>query len=474
MNVVGRCDVRKEARVGSIEAGGGEHFPWLLFLSMVAIFVGAMAGAVGATDPKNPWITPLWVVAAVAGVGAVVTVGRWFWRRHRGATAMKGSPPPSVEDVTRKMIELLESHVELTKQLLEAQTKASPAVVEQALERASAHGRIRLRSTAKGQVITRRETIYDEDGRVAGEETVYDDGHRDATAYPKTVGAKAAVPGLAEPPGELEDEILQLVKNRARSLSELQTLTGAAKDFLKAATASLEAKGKVTLKGGEVTVTVGQATETDHALPITPVKEPPPTEVSPHRHPEPPRLPTPNLLPKTPAKSSPLTIEGGDGEDFDWTLPIVGTYRRLENAHALESGAYVIEGRMKVLRVTNTSDLGVENVRAEVTLDDGKIAASLAWVHNDAEIADIAPHSSRHVVLAMWTKLGISVQGLPERQYDRNLGHASLPNNSVLRVKAWAPGTVSATAAFRIGTKGLISLMQPLSLTPLEDHEHCP
>jgi hypothetical protein len=135
----------------------------------------------------------------------------------------------------------------------------------------------------------------------------------------------------------------------------------------------------------------------------------------------------------------------------------------------------VIEaGRIKVLRVTNTSDLGVENVRAEVTLDDGKIAANLAWVHNDAEIADIAPHSSRHVVLAMWTKLGISVQGLPEREYDRNLGYAALPNNSVLHVKAWAPGTVSATAAFRVGTRGLMSLIQPLSLTPVEDDEQTP
>jgi hypothetical protein len=212
---------------------------------------------------------------------------------------------PGVEDVTRKLFELLEVNLELTKQLLQSQTKASPAVVEQAVQRAAAQGRIRLRSTAKGQVITRRETIYDEEGRVAGEETVYDDGHRDATVYPKTVAAKAAVPGLAEPSGELEDEILQLVKNRARSLSELQTLTGAAKDFLKAATASLEAKGKVTLKGSEVTVTIGQTTETDHALPIRPVKGPPPTEVPPHRHPEPPRLPTPNLRPKPPAKSSP-------------------------------------------------------------------------------------------------------------------------------------------------------------------------
>jgi hypothetical protein len=168
---------------------------------------------------------------------------------------------PSVEDVIRKMLELLESHIELTNQLLQAQTKASPVVVEQAVVSAAAQGRIRLRSTAKGQVITRRETIYDEGGRVAGEETVYDDGRRDATVYPRTVEAKADVPGAAVPPAGLEDEVLELVKRQARSLPELQTLTGAAMEFLKAATASLEAKGKVTYKGGEVTLIYGRASE---------------------------------------------------------------------------------------------------------------------------------------------------------------------------------------------------------------------
>jgi hypothetical protein len=446
-------------------------FHWGRFLTLIAISGGTLAGALGATNPSTRWLVPLWIISGSCAIAATVygLGGLVRWARKRRSNQETPVPDkdtesePGVEDVTRKLFELLEVNLELTKQLLEAQTKASPAVVEQAVERAAAQGRISLRSSAKGQVITRRETVYDEEGRVAGDETVYDDGHRDAAVHPKTVAAEAAVPGLAEPPGELEDEILQLVKNRARSLSELQTLTGAAKDFLKAATASLEAKGKVTLKGSEVKVTVRPATEA------------PPMEVPPHRHPEPPRLPTPNLRPKTPAKSSPLTIEGGDGDDFDWTLPVMETYRRLENAHALASGEYVIEaGSMKVLRVTNTSDLGVENVRAEVTLDDGKISANLVWVHNDAEIADIAPHSSRHVVLAMWTKLGISVQGLHERQYDRNLGYAALPNNSVLRVKAWAPGTVSATAAFRVGTRGLMSLIQPLSLTPVDDQEHSP
>jgi hypothetical protein len=89
----------------------------------------------------------------------------------------------------------------------------------------------------------------------------------------------------------------------------------------------------------------------------------------------------------------------------------------------------------------------------------------------DSESADIAPHSARHVVVALWAKLGISPPGLQERQYERSLGHAALPKRSVLRVKAWAPGTVSITAAFRVGTAGLTSLIYPLSLTSLGDSE---
>jgi hypothetical protein len=121
------------------------------------------------------------------------------------------------QDVMRRVLELLEAQHELTKQQLAAQTRSSPAVVERAVKGLRATGRVRLRSTARGQVVqqvgqavetdqampvtpeksprgrlVRREIIYDEDGREAGEETVYE--RRDAAARPKTVEAKADVP----------------------------------------------------------------------------------------------------------------------------------------------------------------------------------------------------------------------------------------------------------------------------------------
>jgi hypothetical protein len=172
-------------------------FHWDRFLTLIAISGGTLAGALGATNLSTRWLVPLWIISGSCAIAAMVyaVVGLVRWARQRRSNQGTSvpdkdtEPEPGVEDVTRKLFELLEVHLELTKQLLEAQTKASPAVVEQAVERAAAQGRIRLRSTAKGQVITRRETIYDEEGRVAGEETVYDDGHRDAAAYPKTVAA---------------------------------------------------------------------------------------------------------------------------------------------------------------------------------------------------------------------------------------------------------------------------------------------
>jgi len=42
--------------------------------------------------------------------------------------------------------------------------------------------------------IQARRIIYDETGRMAGEEILYDNGHQDATMYPKTVEGKADIP----------------------------------------------------------------------------------------------------------------------------------------------------------------------------------------------------------------------------------------------------------------------------------------
>lgn len=85
----------------------------------------------------------------------------------------------------------------------------------------------------------------------------------------------------------LEDEVFKLAKSRARTLSELQTLTGAARTFVESAAKALQAQGRVQLKGQEVTIRVKPATEHDQAMPITPFKEP-----AEHSHP---RLPMPKL-----------------------------------------------------------------------------------------------------------------------------------------------------------------------------------
>jgi len=79
-----------------------------------------------------------------------------------------------------------------------------------------------------------------------------------------------------EKPIPLDEQVLDFVKQRARTLTELQALTGAGIEFVRASTEALEAKGKVNLRGGEVSLRIGPAMEHDQALPITPVKAGPP------------------------------------------------------------------------------------------------------------------------------------------------------------------------------------------------------
>jgi hypothetical protein len=64
-------------------------------------------------------------------------------------------------------------------------------VVERAVSGLEAEGKV----SVHGDRVTRREIIYDERGRVAGEEMVHKNGRRDATAFPETVRAVANVGG---------------------------------------------------------------------------------------------------------------------------------------------------------------------------------------------------------------------------------------------------------------------------------------
>jgi hypothetical protein len=84
--------------------------------------------------------------------------------------------------------------------------------------------------------------------------------------------------GRDSAPGDLiplEEQVLDFVKHRARTLTELQALTGAGIEFVHASTEALEAKGKVKLQGSEVSIRVSPAVEHDQAMRIKPVKSEP-------------------------------------------------------------------------------------------------------------------------------------------------------------------------------------------------------
>jgi len=157
----------------------------------------------------RPWLIP----ATAVSITLVVVVV------HAYASAVQ-TADVEMADLKRRIEELIAENRELTMQQVQARTEAAPEAVEHAVEGLRATGRIRLRSTAKGQVIqvvgqasetdqampitpvegtpsgrgrvARREIVYDEKGREAGEEVIRET--RDARINPETVEAKADVP----------------------------------------------------------------------------------------------------------------------------------------------------------------------------------------------------------------------------------------------------------------------------------------
>lgn len=159
-----------------------------------------------------------------------------------------------------------------------------------------------------------------------------------------------------------------------------------------------------------------------------------------------------------------LRIEGGNGSEFDWGVPIMQVYDLLQKAKALAAGEYVMSAaEMKVLRIRNASDVGIEGVRVDVTLNDVAIPVRLTWFHNELQIADIAPLGAQHVVVGMRAKLGFSMPGGGQREYDRGLWYHDLAPGTVFRVKAWTPGGPAASAAFRVGPEAPASAGSGLS-----------
>jgi hypothetical protein len=154
----------------------------------LAFFSGSALLILLTTEPPAGKYYPWWAFA-LAGVGIVIGLvalfATLFWPETKST--------PEEELVLRiadGILKRLEANLELSKQGLQDQTKAPPNVIERAIHGLEAEAKISVR----GDRITRRETVYDETGRVAGEEIVHESGARDAKAFPETVAAKADVP----------------------------------------------------------------------------------------------------------------------------------------------------------------------------------------------------------------------------------------------------------------------------------------
>jgi hypothetical protein len=120
------------------------------------------------------WPNPLFLIPAVVlALGVGILIGLVATRETDAEAATADAL------VRQRVLEWLEVNIELTKQEIQARTKAEPETIERAVASLEAEGRVRVRSTAKGQVISRREIIYHETGGVAGVETVFDDGRRE-------------------------------------------------------------------------------------------------------------------------------------------------------------------------------------------------------------------------------------------------------------------------------------------------------
>jgi hypothetical protein len=59
------------------------EFPWFRFLGLLAIGATAVAGAIGATDPRNPWALPLLFFGLLCLLGAILDAIFWGIRKSR-------------------------------------------------------------------------------------------------------------------------------------------------------------------------------------------------------------------------------------------------------------------------------------------------------------------------------------------------------------------------------------------------------
>ncbi len=72
---------------------GNDRFPWPRVLALIGVGAASIAGAIGATDPHNWWVTPLLVLGILCIAGAVVDSSLWLVRRTRDAKSVQREAP---------------------------------------------------------------------------------------------------------------------------------------------------------------------------------------------------------------------------------------------------------------------------------------------------------------------------------------------------------------------------------------------
>jgi hypothetical protein len=153
---------------------------------------------------------------------------------------------------------------------------------------------------------------------------------------------------------------------------------------------------------------------------------------------------------RSPAPKPRLSMEGGNGPAFEKPISLGDAYQRY--GASFEPGAYLIRASaVKVLRVTNESDLAAESVRAEVTHSTHplvKCPTPLRWWHDNGIVADLAPRSSAFVQIGLKLLLGVSLPNGGSREWPRSVDFADL-RDATLQITVWAPGAIGSTQGFR-------------------------
>jgi hypothetical protein len=146
-----------------------------------------------------------------------------------------------------------------------------------------------------------------------------------------------------------------------------------------------------------------------------------------------------------------LLLDVGNGSPFDVRLTIDQTYGWANRA---TQEVWVNEaGRMKVVQVTNDSDVDVRGVKVEIVASShmSPLPYALPWVHNRDHVTDLAPRATAVATLGLTSELGISTpDGGGRHEWVEVEGLCKLPNGAVLTARVWAPEVVGQVRTFQL------------------------